>query len=83
MMCISIAIEDHMNELNSKDALRMFAVLADAIDRKRDRKSVSERVMEMVAELHEQGFALVKVGEPMPNAIAERERERTEELADV
>lgn len=71
-----------MNELNSVEALRMFSILADTIDRKRDRKSVSERVMEMVAELHENGFAVVKVSEPDPNAPVRRDFSRMEETID-
>lgn len=48
-----------MTATTSVEAMKMFAVLGDALGSKRDRKSLSERVMEMVAELHEQGFIIV------------------------
>jgi hypothetical protein len=61
-----LTINDDQNEENmemtattSVEAMKMFAVLGDALGSKRDRKSLSERVMEMVAELHEQGFIIV------------------------
>lgn len=48
-----------MSALNSVEALRMFAVFADALAAKPDRKSVTERVMDMVDSLHTAGFAIV------------------------
>jgi hypothetical protein len=48
-----------MNGLNSVEAMRMFGIIADAIGAKPDRKSISERVMDMVDNLHEAGFVIV------------------------
>lgn len=48
-----------MNGLNSVEAMRMFGVIADALGSKPDRKSISERVMDMVDNLHEAGFVIV------------------------
>ena len=55
-----------MEGLNSVEAMRMFGVLADALGAKPERKSISERVMEMVDELHEQGFVIVPAAKPDP-----------------
>ena len=48
-----------MQGLNSVEAMRMFGIVADHIAAKPDRKSVSERVMDLVHALHTGGFIIV------------------------
>jgi predicted amino acid dehydrogenase len=69
------------SDLTSTEAMRMFGVFADAFAAKPDRRSVTERVMEMIAELHEQGFEVVRVGAPQPT-VGERRRIRVDEQID-
>lgn len=47
--------------LNSMQAMQMFKVLNDALSAKPDRRSIIERVMEMVDELHTAGFQIVPI----------------------
>lgn len=55
-----------MNGLNSIEAMRMFGILADALGAKPDRRSISERVMEMVDALHTSGFVITPAREAVP-----------------
>lgn len=55
-----------MSALNSVEAMRMFGVIADQLGAKPERKSISERVMEMVNELHTAGFVIVPSVEAAP-----------------
>jgi hypothetical protein len=55
-----------MEGLNSVEALRMFGIIGDAIAAKPDRRSISERVMDMVHELHSSGFVIVPHNKAVP-----------------
>lgn len=48
-----------MSELNSVEAMRMFGIVANHIGAKPDRKSISDRVMDFVGDLHDGGFVIV------------------------
>lgn len=52
------------NGLSSIEAMRMFGILADAISAKPERKSVSERVLDLVDSLHTAGFVIEPLKEP-------------------
>lgn len=58
-----------MSDLDSRQAMLMFGILGDALGAKPDRKSISERVFELVDSLHEHGFIIV----PRPAKVVAEE----------